>query len=195
MLAHLSRVGLILALIVASVWLLAAESQPAAEGLARQQALRMLSSVGNTGAALNAEPIPETEVVSATVIDLAGIPAGVYDPNNQRDRWLRGEIDLDEAEGLLPPAEIERLKQAALNLAPVDIDRLAAGPDLLTPPLGESFAITPRAVAVGPTSRLTRNWPWGRTTSLPWSTSPLRSITRAVIAWLGQRPLPASSTR
>ena len=37
-------------------------------------------------------------MVEPTTVDLRTIPAGVYDPNNQFDRWQRGEIDLTENE-------------------------------------------------------------------------------------------------
>ena len=39
-----------------------------------------------------------TIVAEPSVADLSAIPAGVYDPNNQLDRWKRGEIDLTENE-------------------------------------------------------------------------------------------------
>lgn len=119
-------IGLVVALLVVGVFLLVRTTGLSAEATARQEALSALGPVGvardgdkdvslSTSAV---EEAPETQAVSPVAVNLSDIPVGVYDPNNQYDRWQRGEIDLEENEGIRGEAIMESLEEAAAKLQP-----------------------------------------------------------------------------
>jgi hypothetical protein len=140
MVSRLGRILLVAVFIVAGVWLVARASSPAAESLARVNAVQMAAPGPHIGSAPGAEQLPELTVASPTVVDLNTIPAGVFDPNNQLDRWKRGEIDLTEDEAIRPAAEMAALREAALKLPPSgNISIASSGPGPNAPTPGVSF--------------------------------------------------------
>ncbi|MCO5198376.1 MAG: hypothetical protein M9941_11595 [Anaerolineae bacterium] len=136
MLRKMIGIGAILAILVAGIWAVSTYSGPAAETTARNQAIGMMA----TGGTLSNSPIeepPAQGIVEPVAVTLADIPAGVYDPNNQFDRWQRGEIDM-ENESLRTEAEIAALQDAAMN-AGVSENVQVAALDGRAPVAGTSF--------------------------------------------------------
>jgi hypothetical protein len=120
-------------LLLAGVWLLSRPAQLQPETVARQQAMqRALQSVApagvGPGAAVPLAPdetaVLVLEAVEPVNVEMSDVPAGVLDPNNQYDRWLRGEIDL-ESESIVSQVEMEAMRQASLNLPPMPEDVLS----------------------------------------------------------------------
>ncbi|MBP6786382.1 MAG: Ig-like domain-containing protein [Candidatus Promineofilum sp.] len=137
-----TRVLVIVSLVIAGFWLAARSVRPAAEGAARVAAVQMAAPAVRVGQSGDAQQVPDVVVVEATTVDVSAIPAGVYDPNNQYDRWQRGEIDLLENENILPDAEIAALRQNSERLPASGNISLAVGADGLaanTPAAGTSF--------------------------------------------------------
>jgi hypothetical protein len=130
---------LVVAVLGAGLWLFFAPGPgPAPESAARQQALLALAPAGADRAAAPAAAAGEK--VEPVVVNLADVPAGVYDPNNQYDRWQRGEIDLEEREAIVSEAELATMRDAALRLAPSDQVQIAAdGPGLSAPTAGAAW--------------------------------------------------------
>ena len=144
MLSKIGRIGVILVLVAAGVWLALRSVSPAAEDSARLSALQVAAPGGRVGPGPNVELLPERITVAATTADLSAIPAGVYDPNNQYDRWQRGEIDLTENESIVSEAAAAALREESLRLPPsANIDDATAvtanGPIIGAPALGASF--------------------------------------------------------
>ncbi len=143
MLSKIGRIGVILVLVAAGVWLALRSVSPAAEDSARLSALQVAAPGGRVGPGPNVELLPERITVAATTADLSAIPAGVYDPNNQFDRWQRGEIDLLEDENIRPAAEIAAMRQASERLVAsgnISLATEANGPSVNAPaPAGASF--------------------------------------------------------
>lgn len=88
---RLAAVAVVAALTVLGGWLLLNFAGPAPEGAARRSALRAFAP-GADG--VLSESVVVSEPAVPVVVNLSDIPAGVYDPDNQLDRYLRGEIDL-----------------------------------------------------------------------------------------------------
>ncbi|MGH2536780.1 MAG: Ig-like domain-containing protein [Candidatus Promineifilaceae bacterium] len=108
-----------LALVAAAgLWLVfAAASGPGPDSAARQGALLALGPAqGRSAAAAGAV---SDAPVAPVVVDLAEVAPGQYDPNNQYDRWLRGEIEF-EHEGIVSEEQMAALQAASLELRPSD---------------------------------------------------------------------------
>ena len=138
------RISLVVVLLIAGVWLVGRRAAPAAESAARQSAVLQAAPGGRAQVDPNAPPLPDMFMAEPTTVDLRTIPAGVYDPNNQFDRWQRGEIDLTENESIVSEAEAAALREASMNLPPSsNIDDATAvtanGPLVGAPALGASF--------------------------------------------------------
>ncbi len=116
MIRKLLRVVLPLFVLAGGVWFIARSAEPASETVARQEAIQALAPAASGS---NRGVRPDGQTSSPIVVNLSDIPANVYDPDNQLDRWRRGEIDLDEADGIRSAAEMAALRQAALNLPPM----------------------------------------------------------------------------
>lgn len=110
------RVCLLMLVGVVGILFFTLQAQPGAESVARQQAIQAFAPAGDRIASDVEQPNLQSSPVS---VNLKDIPAGVYDPNNQRDRWLRGEIDLDELDGIRSVAELAVLRQEAMFLPPM----------------------------------------------------------------------------
>ncbi|WP_374689885.1 hypothetical protein [Promineifilum sp.] len=130
---------------MAGLWLAARTARPGLETAARQDALQQVapalaSSANRVGVGPDAAQLTGQTLVSPTTVNLRDVPAGVLDPNNQYDRWMRGELDLMENEDIRPPAEMEALRQAALNLPPSNNVSVAGSAPLPNAPaVGASF--------------------------------------------------------
>ena len=136
--SKLSRIILIVALLGVGVWLLGLSAGPGAETAVRQQAIQSFAPAGVEQAA--DVRVGQTGLASPVTVNLRDIPAGVRDPNSQLDRWQRGEIDLDEVEGIRGEAEMAALQAQALELAPsANVQIAASGPSLAAPSSGTSF--------------------------------------------------------
>lgn len=137
-----SRLALLFVLFVAGIWLVTKAAGPAPESAERQQAIQALAPISpdrSVGEAV-AEVAAANTAVRPVAVNLREIPAGVYDPNNQFDRWQRGEIDLDEADSIRSAAEMAALRKASLEMAPsANVDQAASAPSLNAPAGGASF--------------------------------------------------------
>jgi hypothetical protein len=106
----------------AGLWLLPRSAQPEPETAGRRLALRRLlapAGIGDNMAATRmATAVISHQPVMPVNIQMADIPAGVYDPSNQYDRWQRGEIDL-EYEGRVSQPELAAMQAASLQLPPL----------------------------------------------------------------------------
>jgi hypothetical protein len=88
-----------------------------------QRALQSVAPAGvGPGAAVPLAPdetaVLVLEAVEPVNVEMSDVPAGVLDPNNQYDRWLRGEIDM-ESESIVSQVEMEAMRQASLSLPPM----------------------------------------------------------------------------
>ena len=135
------RMLLLFAVLTAGVWLLGRPASLQPEGLARLQALDGLSTNdAATGAQSDGADVVVHAPVAPVSVNLADVPAGVGDGNSQYERWLRGEIDLDEEDNLISPAEKAVLQAAALDLpAGAGMQQMRSGPGLAAPIVGTAF--------------------------------------------------------
>lgn len=126
----------VLALFAATgLWFLGRAVTIRPEPVARQLAVGLLAPNAQSAEGIDLPALESFQTANPVVVNLADIPAGVYDPNNQFDRWQRGEIDLDEREGIVSEAEMAALREAALKLPPsnyINQPGESVGPDALT---------------------------------------------------------------
>jgi hypothetical protein len=115
-----------------------AKLQP--ESPLRQQVLHQIFSPPSANTIqTNSNPL-SNDPISPVTVNLADIPTNEYDGNSQYDRWLRGEIDLDEREGIRSEFEIANLRAAAMKLAPDErVQRISSGIGLNAPVVGTHF--------------------------------------------------------
>lgn len=132
------RLTLLLVVVITGLWLMMRRSGPIPETAVHQQAVQAFAPIGADR--------PNTEITTAsgasspTVVNLKDIPAGVYDPDNQFDRWKRGEIDLDEQDGIRSMPELAAMRAASANLAPsANINQAISAPELNAPTSGAKF--------------------------------------------------------
>jgi subtilisin-like proprotein convertase family protein len=136
----LVRLGGLLLLLIAGIWLLSMASGPSPETLERQLAVQAFAPV-DIGNRDGVGEVVEQSLSFPTVVNLADVPAGVYDPNNQYDRWQRGEIDLVEEFMRLPESQMSLLQAESLELSSsANVQLAASGPGLQAPTAGVSFA-------------------------------------------------------
>ncbi len=137
---QLSRITLLAVLMLGGLWLILHAVSPAPESVTRQDAMQALAPIAVDRPAPAGAPVALQQQARPVVVDLADIPAGVYDANNQLDRWKRGEIDLDEQDGRLSRAEIAELQAAALRLEPnANIQVASSSPALNAPTSSAGF--------------------------------------------------------
>jgi hypothetical protein len=132
-------------LILGAVFLsLPASLQP--ETAARQQAMRQ--SFAPAGASANQADGEVVEgasyvydPVSPLVVNFADVDPDAQHTDTMYERWLRGEIDLDENESILSAAEVAELQAIAMRMGVTSGVQLAeSGPGLKAPvPTGTSF--------------------------------------------------------
>mgnify|MGYP001344906830 FL=1 len=142
MISKIGRFVVVIGLILVGTWLTIRSASPAAESSARVAAIQQAAPGARIGAS-NAGQVSDMVVAEPRVVALRSIPAGVYDPDNQYDRWQRGEIDLLEDEGILPAAEMAKLRAASERLPAsgnISLANGADGPVANAPsPAGASF--------------------------------------------------------
>lgn len=118
--ARLSKfvsIGILAGVLVLGVLLLAKPMGLGVEGAARQQAVAALAPVGVERSDDSAtDEVPVSQSVAPVTVNLLDVPVGVYDPYNQYDRWMRGEIDMESSEGMWSQAEMAALREAAAKL-------------------------------------------------------------------------------
>ena len=112
----LARIAVIVALVALGAWLAVRAGAPAPESSARRAALSAFAPGRPLAPSTSTEPAPQSGTVAPTTVSLADVPTGVDPANSLYARWQRGEVDLTETEGLLPPAEIAALQEEALSL-------------------------------------------------------------------------------
>ncbi len=142
----LFRVGLLMLAIILGVVLLARPSQLRPETVSRFAALQSLAPSG--GAGLDAGEAAQTgqivvyDAVAPSVVDFATIDPNTPHTDSMFERWLRGEIDLDENDSIVSEAELAALQEAALRSGPTPNVQVAeSDPGLNAPaPAGVSFA-------------------------------------------------------
>ncbi len=134
------RFGSAVVLVLLAVWVLGTSVNSGAELTGSSSGLSVLSPGGPKGPTDGAPAQPGAEVIThqpakPAVVHLRDVPAGQLDPNNQLERWRRGEIELDEDEGIISKAEKALRQEAARALAPsanvqvAQSDLSAAAPD------------------------------------------------------------------
>ncbi len=121
--SKLSRVIIVIAVLLAGVWLLlAAPTGPGAETIVRQEALQGAALFGQVGTdrqiSGNELAAPAQDKVDPVIVDLAAIEPGIYDENNQYDRWQNGELDLDEQDGIISDLERIARQEESAKLPP-----------------------------------------------------------------------------
>ena len=138
--SKIGRVLLVATLLCLGAWLLSVSSGPSAETAARQQAIQSFAPAGvDVNAPINVRP-EQNGAAQPVVVNLRDIPAGVRDPNSQLDRWQRGEIDLEEIEGIRGAAEMAAMQARSLELAPsANVQLAASGPSIAAPSAGTGF--------------------------------------------------------
>ncbi|MCA9993162.1 MAG: hypothetical protein KDE29_19375, partial [Anaerolineales bacterium] len=138
---------LVAAALLLGVWLLQKPAVLFPEIAQRQTGL--LQALAPAGAISQAEAL-QTGATEALVVydpvtprpvDFAQVDVDAPYTDSQYDRWLRGEIDLDEIESIVSAAEREARQAAAMQLPPDETVQTAlSGPGLRAPTPGTSFA-------------------------------------------------------
>src|SRR5690606_29379113 len=116
-----SRIGsllLLCAVAAMGLWLAGRPVRPAPETSARLAALGALAPGRPINPGSPAVDLPELTTADFVAVEMSAVPEGADDANGLRERWLRGEVDLLESEGILPPAEIAALQERSLALRP-----------------------------------------------------------------------------
>ncbi len=131
---QIARIGLPLLLLAAGALFILNAARPGQETTARQQAILALAP--DAARASQYPPQPEQYApITPVTVNMLDVPVGVYAENNQYDRWLRGEIDL-EHDFRVSEAVAANLMADAMKLAPnsdVQIAQTGFGP---TPLIG-----------------------------------------------------------
>lgn len=134
----LPRLILPLSLFLLGLWLVIRSSGPAPESVARQQAIHSFAPSGSQN--FSDTLLPPEQVSLPVTVDLHDIPAGVYDPDNQLDRWMRGEIDIFENDGIISNEQQAAMRAESANLAPnAQIQLARSRPGLFAPTVGVNF--------------------------------------------------------
>ncbi len=137
------RVVSIVTLLAVGVWGFFGTSGPAAETAARERAVLSLSGAQTVG---NGQPGTSVVVAEPVTIstDAALVTMQTFQPApSQYERWLAGEIDLDEMEYRMGSAQRQQLAEAAKqrNIPGMgQTDTAISAPSLDTPAIDVSFA-------------------------------------------------------
>jgi hypothetical protein len=130
-------------LLVGGLWLLRQPGNLQPESVRRVTALRALSTGGQTGQpgqVITGQTITY-DPVNPAVVDFTAVDPHAPHSDGMYERWLRGEIDLDEMESIVSAAEIAALQEAAMNSGPTPgVQTATSGPGLQAPiPTGTGF--------------------------------------------------------
>ena len=131
---------LIFALLLAGSWLLARPGALAPETAQRQQTVRQVAAPAGAESASQVTSTGDHQYqpIAASPINMADVTGEVAPADSLFQRWLNGEVDLDENEGRLGEAELAALRTAALNL-PVSDRVQTSGNGGQAPVPGTSF--------------------------------------------------------
>ena len=135
----LPRIVLPIVILAAGIWLLGLATSPAAETASRQSAIQAFAPASGEAATASDLAVPGAQLAEPYAINLRDVPAGILDPNNQLDRWERGEIDLHEEDGILGAAQLAELRAESAELLPSLAIQEPNGPNPFTPALGVNF--------------------------------------------------------
>jgi hypothetical protein len=135
----LPRIGLPIALLAAGIWLVGLASSPAPETASRQEAIQAFAPASGDIVAAGDLTVPAVQLAEPYAINLRDVPAGLLDPNNQLHRWERGEIDLNEQDGIRSEMQLAELRAESTALLPSLAIQEPNGPNPLTPALGINF--------------------------------------------------------
>ncbi|MEN8241646.1 MAG: hypothetical protein ABFS17_06975 [Chloroflexota bacterium] len=101
------------------IWALSSSVTPGVETVAHQEAVRA-AAYGQTESASPSEGfagvVTEVTPISVNIADVVNVPI-----DSMYDRWLRGELDLDEMEYRVSRAEREALQEESRNMSPQDV--------------------------------------------------------------------------
>ena len=138
---RLLGVTLLAALLGVGVWLFVARSGPAPEAAGRKDALLQALAPAGVGNSSSSAPLMNVNrgVVYPTSVSTDNLVP--YDiTNNMYDRWLAGEIDLDENESIAGAAAEQALVAQSLNMAPGrNINIVGEDSDLRAPSIITGF--------------------------------------------------------
>ena len=135
----LPRIVLPIAILAAGIWLVGLASNPAAETASRQSAIQAFAPASGDIVEAGDLVVASSQLSEPYAINLRDVPAGILDPNNQLDRWERGEIDLHEQDGILGEAQLAELRAESAELLPSLAVQEPNGPSPFTPALGVNF--------------------------------------------------------
>lgn len=121
---NILRILLIITILTVGAWLLGRPGQLQPEGPERLEALSVLSQSGNGQDSgqedVNTEQLRRHEPVSPVTVDFSNVVVDTDDADSMHQRWLRGEIDADENDGLVSEAEMARMVAAAQAQPPTE---------------------------------------------------------------------------
>jgi hypothetical protein len=135
----LPRIVLPLAILAVGIWLVGLASSPTTETANRQEAIQAFAPASSDIFEAGDLAMPATQLAEPYAINLRDVPAGLLDPNNQLHRWERGEIDLNEQDGIRGAAQLAELRAESAGLLPSLAIQEPNGPNPLTPSLGVNF--------------------------------------------------------
>lgn len=114
-------IGFVMGLVSAGILMLTSPTQLQPETVIRQE--NLLQTAGPAGykrftenTELNLDTVINAPI-SPVTIHLSDIPTNRYNPNNEYDRWVRGEIDLGESHSRLTQIEVAALQAEANQLS------------------------------------------------------------------------------
>jgi hypothetical protein len=143
--SRLFGLALLLVILSMGIWALAGNKALAPESAARRQALERSLAPATTGDGSSGTVVGKQgtnhEPVAPVVVNITKVPTGLSAGESQYERWLRGEIDMDEQESYFSPVEIAALQAEALLLEPsANVQQIDAAPGLTAPAIITSFA-------------------------------------------------------
>jgi hypothetical protein len=143
--AHFKRILLLVVILASGIWLLGKPEQPKVESLQRTQALAALapSVAGGNSVVGSAEGsgLTTLDPVYPVPIDFSTVvPDATPNGDSMYERWLSGDLDLAENDGLISADEKARLQTESLQMGPTPGVQIAeSGPELRAPSVGVGF--------------------------------------------------------
>ncbi|MFZ0548519.1 MAG: hypothetical protein WAM60_23930 [Candidatus Promineifilaceae bacterium] len=113
--------SVIMILLVGGIWLITRPGELTSESLERRQALAPFTNIGSGQDSGESADIPDIIIhdpVPGSAIDLADLPSEVDLGDSQYQRWLKGEIVLEEEESFLTPDQEAELRKALADKGP-----------------------------------------------------------------------------
>lgn len=142
-LERLLGISLIMATLLLGIVILGHPGHVPREDVTRTQTLDQLAPQvigGEPGSLVTSSENEIHEPVRPTTVDFSRVTIDTDDPSSKYNRWLRGEIDLNERESILGEAERAEMLAAALQQDPdPSVQEATAGPSPLAPNPESSF--------------------------------------------------------